>query len=518
MSAFAKGGRAPLLLCVLDGFGEAEAGPGNAITTAQPRYWNELRQRFPSTLLSASGEDVGLPCGLMGNSEVGHLNIGAGRVVYQEITRIDKSIADGEFVQNEALLSACKAALANNSTLHLFGLVSDGGVHSSDRHLRVLLEMAKQQGLSGDRVCLHAFLDGRDTSPRSAQGYIETVEGWMRELGVGRIATVIGRYYAMDRDKRWERVQLAYDALSIGRGDAAASAQAAIAAAYERGENDEFVKPAIIGSPDHGRVRTGDAVVFFNYRTDRARQLTEAFASHDFAAFPRASFPVVHFVTMTRYREDFPCPIAFPPQHLKGIFPQVVSSAGLSQLRIAETEKYAHVTFFLSGGDERELPGERRLLVPSPKVATYDLQPEMSAVQVTDSLLQELESDRAPDVTILNFANADMVGHSGIIDAAVRAVQTIDQCLSRIVPAFLARGGTAAITADHGNVEQMLDLGDGQVHTAHTTNPVPLLICSEAMRNRAMKPQGRLCDIATTLLPILGLDRAEGMDGVDLFA
>lgn len=510
--------RAPLLLCVLDGFGEAAAGPGNAITQAEPRFWNNLRQRYPSTVLSASGEDVGLPCGLMGNSEVGHLNIGAGRVVYQEITRIDKDIEEGRFAKNEALLSAFKVANVSGATVHLFGLVSDGGVHSSERHLRALLEMAKAVGLTGEQVALHAFLDGRDTRPRSAQKYIETVEGWMKELGVGRIASVMGRYFAMDRDKRWERVQLAYDCLTLGQGQRAETAQAAIAAAYERGENDEFVKPAAIGSPDRGRVRSGDTVVFFNFRSDRARQLTEALTSTEFQAFPRASVPVVHFVTMTRYREDFPCPIAYPPQSLKGSLPEVVSNAGLTQLRIAETEKYAHVTFFLSGGNERELSGERRILIPSPKVATYDMQPEMSAELVTDALLKELASEKRPDVTILNFANADMVGHSGIVDAAVSAVQTIDTCLERIVPAFVNLGGTAAITADHGNVEQMFDEQTGGVHTAHTSNPVPFVVCSDSLVNRRLNDGGRLCDIATTLLPILGLEKGDDMIGVDLFA
>ena len=351
--------------------------------------------------------------------------------------------------------------------MHLFGLVSDGGVHSSDRHLRALLEMAKAAGLSGEQVALHAFLDGRDTRPRSAQKYIEAVEGWMTEFGVGRVASVIGRYFAMDRDKRWERVQLAYDCLTLGQGHSVESAQAAIAAAYERNENDEFVKPTVIGSPDRGRVRTGDAVLFFNFRTDRARQLTEAFVGREFQAFPRAS---------------------------------------------------AHVTFFLSGGNERELAGERRILIPSPKVATYDLQPEMSANLVTDALLKELASDNCPDVTILNFANADMVGHSGVIEAAVSAVKTIDQCLERIVPAFVGKGGTVAVTADHGNVEKMLDEQTGGVHTAHTSNPVPFVVCSDALVNRRLKDDGRLCDIATTLLPILGLDKGKGMDGVDLFA
>jgi 2,3-bisphosphoglycerate-independent phosphoglycerate mutase len=329
---------------------------------------------------------------------------------------------------------------------------------------------------------------------------------------------VIGRYYAMDRDKRWERVQKAYDALTLGEGLVATSAQAAIAAAYARNENDEFVLPTVIGSRDRGRVRTGDAVLFFNFRTDRARQLTEAFVSRDFAGFPRASVPAVHFVTLTRYRDDFPCPVAYAPQNLAGTLPQILAEQGLRQLRIAETEKYAHVTFFFSGGDERELPGERRVLIPSPKVATYDLQPEMSAVPVTDALLRELASDQHPDVTVLNFANADMVGHTGVIPAAIQAVKTIDGCLARIVPAFLQRGGTVAITADHGNVEMMVDPVTGQPHTAHTTNPVPLVVCGEAARGRRLRANGRLCDIATTLLPILGLPRSPGMEGVDLFS
>ncbi|HEX6810347.1 MAG TPA: 2,3-bisphosphoglycerate-independent phosphoglycerate mutase [Planctomycetota bacterium] len=507
----------PLLLAVLDGFGEAPPGPGNAISRAEPGFWNDLRQKWPWTTLQASGEDVGLPCGLMGNSEVGHLNIGAGRIVYQEITRIDREIREGRFQQNDALRSAVEHGNRGGGALHLFGLVSDGGVHSSDQHLHALLRLCKQQGLTGDRVVLHAFLDGRDTPPRSAQLFVERVEAWMRELGTGRIGTVIGRYWAMDRDKRWDRVQKAYDALTLGRGHVAATAQAAIAAAYARNEGDEFVLPTVVGSPDRSRVQTGDAVIFFNFRTDRARQLTEAFVSRDFTGFPRASVPVLHFATMTRYREDFPCPVAYAPQNLDGIFPQIVSEAGLSQLRIAETEKYAHVTFFFSGGDENEYRGERRLLVPSPKVATYDLQPEMSAGPVTDALLHELGNNR-PDVAILNLANADMVGHTGIMPAAVKAVQTIDQCLSRIVPAYLKLGGTVAITADHGNVEMMIDPETGQPHTAHTTNPVPFVVCGDAVRGKRLRSGGRLCDIAATLLPILGLQRASSMEGVDLLA
>ncbi|HEX5050471.1 MAG TPA: 2,3-bisphosphoglycerate-independent phosphoglycerate mutase [Planctomycetota bacterium] len=510
--------RPPLLLVVLDGFGEAEAGPANAISLAKPRFWLDLRQEWPTTSLLASGEDVGLPCGLMGNSEVGHLNIGAGRVVYQEISRIDREIREGRFQQNPALRSAIDQVQRGSGTLHLFGLVSDGGVHSSDRHLEELLRMCKASGLGDDRVVLHAFLDGRDTPPRSAQTFVARVETWMQELGVGRIGTVVGRYYAMDRDKRWDRVQKAYDALTLGQGLVADSAQAAIEQAHARNEGDEFVLPTVIGSPDRGRVRTGDSVIFFNYRTDRARQLTEAFVSREFDGFARTSVPVVSFVTMTRYRDDFPCAVAYAPQNLTGIFPQIVSEHGLAQLRIAETEKYAHVTFFFSGGDEKEYAGERRVLVPSPKVATYDLQPEMSAVSVTDALLRELDGDRRPDVTILNFANADMVGHTGILPAAVEAVRTIDQCLARIVPAYLQAGGTAAITADHGNVELMIDPETGEPHTAHTTNPVPFVVCGEAVRGKRLRRGGRLCDIATTLLPILGLPRSNGMEGVDLFA
>ncbi len=508
--------RPPLVLAILDGFGNAAPGPGNAITAAEPRVWQELCQKWPTTALEASGEDVGLPCGLMGNSEVGHLNIGAGRVVYQEISRIDREIAEGRFARNAALLSAVEHARRGDTTLHLFGLVSDGGVHSSDRHLDALLELCKAEGLSGDRVVLHAFLDGRDTPPRSARGYVEQVEARMGELGVGRIGTVIGRYYAMDRDKRWDRVQKAYDALTLGEGQLAATAQAAVQASYDVDKGDEFVLPTVIGSRDAGRVRAGDAILFFNFRTDRARQLTEAFVSHEFDGFPRATLPQVHFVTMTRYREDFPCAVAYPPQNLNGILPQVVSEAGLTQLRIAETEKYAHVTFFFSGGDERELPGERRLLVPSPKVATYDLQPQMSAVEVTDALLGELGGDRRPDVTILNFANADMVGHTGEIPAAIEAIRTIDRCLGRIVPAVTDLGGTIAITADHGNVEMMQDPETGGIHTAHTTNPVPFVVCGAAAAGKRLQDGGRLCDIATTLLPILGLQPAKGMEGVNL--
>ncbi len=507
----------PVVLAILDGFGEAPAGPDNAITSAEPKFWNDLRARYPMSLLDCSGEDVGLPCGLMGNSEVGHLNIGAGRIVWQEISRIDRAIDQGAFFENEALVGAARHAIRTGGKLHLFGLVSDGGVHSSDKHLTALIDLAKKHGLDGDRVVIHAFLDGRDTPPKSALKYLADVEALCADRGTGRVGTVCGRFFAMDRDKRWDRVERAYRALTgAPELDSAPTPAAAVNASYERGETDEFVQPIAIGDPARDRVRDGDAVIFFNFRTDRARELTDAFVTPEFDGFERATRPDVAFVTMTRYREDFPCPVAFAPQYLKGIFPEIVSQAGLRQLRIAETEKYAHVTFFFSGGDEAELPGETRILVPSPKVQTYDMQPAMSAPEVTDRLLEQLAADDRPDVVILNYANPDMVGHTGHIPASIAAVQTIDQCLARVVPAVVDLGGHIGITADHGNCEMMRDPETGEPHTAHTTNPVPFLLAGPDMHNCTMKPEGRLCDIATTLLPLLGLERGKDMEGVNL--
>jgi len=507
--------RPPLVWIILDGFGEAPPSDANAVTLAEPRCYFDLRERYPFGLLDASGESVGLPCGLMGNSEVGHLNMGAGRVVYQEISRIDRAIATGEFARNPALLDAFEHVQRSHGAVHLMGLVSDGGVHSSLQHLYALLDLARARSVAPRRLLLHAFLDGRDTPPRSAADYLAAVEERMAAAGVGRVATVSGRYYAMDRDQRWDRVRRAYAALTRGEGERADSARAAIEAAYARGEDDEFVLPTIVGDPAEGRIRNGDSVIFFNFRADRARQLTQACLQREFDGFQRTAPPEVYFATMTRYREDFRCPVAFAPQYLRGIFPEVVSKAGLTQLRIAETEKYAHVTFFFSGGDEKELPGERRVLIPSPRVATYDLQPEMSAVAVTDALLRELDT-APPDVTILNFANADMVGHTGRIQPAVRAVRTLDECLARIVPRVLQMGGHVVITADHGNCEVMRDPATGKPHTAHTTNPVPLLIVGADMLNATLKSGGRLCDIATTLLPLLGLEPDPAMEGVNL--
>lgn len=508
--------RPPLVLMILDGVGERDAAPDNAVTQAHPEYLDQLRREYPFTLLQASGQDVGLPDGLMGNSEVGHLNIGAGRVVWQEITRIDRTIADGSFRSIPALRGAMEHAKENGSTLHLMGLVSNGEVHSSDRHLHELVRTAADVGLAGDQLAIHAFTDGRDTAPRCAQQFLDALEDLCRETGCGRIASVIGRYYGMDRDQRWERVRQAYDCLTLGAGERADSPAAAVAAAYERGEGDEFILPTVIGTSDRQRLQSGDAVFFFNYRADRARQLSIALNDSGFDGFPRTSLPKVHYATMTRYREDFPYPVAFAPQTLEGTLGEVVSAAGLRQLRIAETEKYPHVTYFFSGGDEQRFSGEERILVASPKVATYDEQPEMSAGEVTDKLLRALGSDEAPEVVILNYANGDMVGHTGDLQAATAAMQTLDACMQRVIPAVLGKGGTVCVTADHGNCELMTDPDTGKPHTAHTTNPVPFILVGDAFKGRQLKSGGRLCDIATTMIARLGLQPSAAMDGVDL--
>lgn len=510
--------RPPLLLIVLDGWGHREATEHNIIHAAAP-YWHELLAKYPHTLLSASGREVGLPLGLMGNSEVGHLNLGAGRVVYQDQTRIHKAIDDGDFFENGALAAAMDRCAKDGKTLHLMGLVGNGGVHASDVHIRALLAMAQRRGLAKDQVAVHAILDGRDTPPRSARGFMEGLLADIEEAGVGRVVSVIGRFFAMDRDKRWERVAKAFHLFTAGKGDQAATPLEAIDRSYAADVGDEFVEPVVIGAPDQGRMQPGDAVICFNFRSDRMREIA--------AALGLASEPMdidrsgwdpaaLELVTMTQYRGDFPFAAAYPPQRISGIFPQVLSAAGLRQERIAETEKYAHVTFFFSGGVEEPVEGEARTLIPSPKVATYDLQPTMSAPEITKAILASLERGET-DVYIINYANADMVGHTGMIDAATTAVRTVDDCLRQVVPAVTAKGGLVAITADHGNVEMMVDPTTGQPHTAHTTNPVPIVFCDDALRGQALRPMGILADVAPTLLEVLGLEKSSGMDGVSLF-
>jgi 2,3-bisphosphoglycerate-independent phosphoglycerate mutase len=506
--------RRPTLLVVLDGWGHREALAHNAVR-AEARYFQELQTRYPSTLLSASGEEVGLPLGLMGNSEVGHTNLGAGRIVWQEITRIDRAIREGAFFTNPALLGAVEGARMRQTTLHLLGLVSDGGVHASDHHLRSLLELARRAGLGREQVMVHALLDGRDTPPRSGAKYIESLEHDLERVGVGRIATVVGRYWAMDRDSRWERVQKAYDLFTGGVGAPFPSALEAVRASYAKEVGDEFVEPAVIVREPAGRMRDGDALLCFNFRADRMRQICAALASPTFDGFSRALRPRLEITTMTQYRADFPFPVAYPPQELKGGLAELVSAQGLRQERIAETEKYAHVTFFFSGGREAEVPGESRVLVPSPKVATYDLQPEMSAPGVTEAILRSLERAET-DVYVINFANADMVGHTGIEVAARAAVRAVDGSLARIVPLVTARGGLVAITADHGNAEEMWDEVNDQPHTAHTTNPVPLVLCAEDLRGTKLRRMGILADVAPTLCALTGIQRSGGMDGLSL--
>jgi len=501
----------PVVLIVMDGWGVAPDGPGNAVALADTPVFDRLWSSFPHGTLDASGEAVGLPHGQMGNSEVGHLNIGAGRVVYQDLTRISKAIEDGSFFANRVLVQAMAKAAGRDSRLHLMGLVSDGGVHSDMGHLKACLELARRE-LVRD-VVVHAFLDGRDTLPRSAPGYLAEVQETMDQLGVGRYGVVSGRYYAMDRDTRWERTKLAYDALVHGEGFFAADAQAAVQAAYGRGENDEFVRPTVVAPEVDARVRTGDVCVFFNFRPDRARQLTRAFFEKDFSEFDRgAAPPVVDFVTMTRYKKEFPLPVAFAPERPDHVLAQVLSEAGLRQLHIAETEKYAHVTFFFNGGVEKEYQGETRILVPSPRdVPTYDRKPQMSAVEVTDELVGQLEGG-AFDFVVVNYANADMVGHSGVIAAAVKAVETVDACLGRVVDAATARGGACLVTADHGNADHMLE-PDASPNTAHSTNLVPFVATVGGVR---VREDGRLCDLAPTILRLLGLAPPAEMTGVSL--
>jgi 2,3-bisphosphoglycerate-independent phosphoglycerate mutase len=501
----------PVVLIVMDGWGVAPDGPGNAVALAHTPVFDRLWARYPHGTLDASGVAVGLPPGQMGNSEVGHLNIGAGRVVYQDLTRITKAIEDGSFFTNRVLTQAMAKAAGRGSRLHLMGLVSAGGVHSDLGHLKACLALARRESVRD--VVVHAFLDGRDTPPQSAPGYLADVQQAMDELGVGRYGVVSGRYYAMDRDSRWERVKQAYDALVYGEGFFAADAQAAVQAAYARGETDEFVRPTVVAPEIEARVRTGDVCLFFNFRPDRARQLTRAFFEKDFAGFDRGPQPPnVDFVTMTNYKKEFPLPVAFAPERPSNVLAQVLSDAGLRQLHIAETEKYAHVTFFFNGRVEQEYPGETRVLVPSPRdVPTYDFKPQMSAFEVTDELVRGLQSG-VFDFVVVNYANADMVGHSGVIAAAVAAVEAVDTCLGRVVDAATAAGGACLVTADHGNADNMLE-PDASPNTAHSTNLVPFVATVAGVR---VREGGRLCDLAPTILRLLGLEPPPEMTGSSL--
>ncbi|MEW5791586.1 MAG: 2,3-bisphosphoglycerate-independent phosphoglycerate mutase [Pseudomonadota bacterium] len=500
----------PVVLIVMDGWGYREDRPGNAILAARKPVWDHLWQHYPHTLIQASAAAVGLPAAQMGNSEVGHLNLGAGRVVYQEYTRINRAIETGGFFDNPALTGAVDKAKAAGRAVHILGLLSDGGVHSHEEHIHAMLELAIRRG--AERVYVHAFLDGRDTAPKSAETYLRRLEAKMAALGGGSIASIIGRYYAMDRDNRWERVQAAYDLLTRGIGQRADSALAGLEAAYARGETDEFVGPTSI-HPAGGEpvvIRDGDAVVFMNYRADRARELTQTFVEPDFRGFVRSAWPRVGiFTCLTEYQEGLDVAVAYPPERLRNGFGEYISQLGLRQLRIAETEKYAHVTFFFNGGTEQPFPGEDRMLIPSPKVPTYDLQPEMSAPLLTDELVTRIRSG-VYDVIICNYANPDMVGHTGNFEAAVKAIEALDACLGRVIEAAQAVGGEVLITADHGNAEQMTNAETGQAHTAHTCNPVPFVYVGRPAR---MAVTGALEDISPTMLYLMGLPIPPEMTG-----
>ena len=500
--------KTPTTLIIMDGFGVESANPGNAVTNAPTPRLDKIFAECPGCRLSASGLDVGLPEGQMGNSEVGHTNIGAGRVVFQDLPHISRDIDSGVFFQNGALNEAMENCREWGSSLHLMGLLSDGGGHSQITHVFALLKMAKEQGIKN--VFVHCFLDGRDVPPSSGKGYVEQLQAKCQELGVGRIATVMGRYYAMDRDKRWDRVQRAYDAIANGEGPFEEDAAQAVQKSYDAGVTDEFVEPVVCAKG--GQVRDNDSVIFFNFRPDRAREITRCFVDEDFNDVERKrGFVPVTYVCMTEYDATMPnVSVAYPREKLANIFGEYISSLGLTQLRIAETEKYAHVTFFFNGGVEQVFPGEDRCLIASPKVATYDLQPEMSAYQVTVEAVKRIESG-SYDVIILNFANCDMVGHTGVYEAACKAVSTVDECVGRVVDATSKMGGVSMITADHGNAERMVDT-DGSPFTAHTTNLVPFYIVGASVKLR----DGRLADIAPTMLDLMGLEKPAEMDGETL--
>jgi len=494
----------PTALIILDGYGIAKDTKQSAIDAANTPVMDSIIAKYPNNIIHASGLDVGLPDGQMGNSEVGHTNIGAGRIVYQELTRITKSIGDGDFFENEAFMAAIENVKKSGGALHLMGLLSDGGVHSHNTHLYALIELAKKQGV--EDVYVHCFLDGRDVAPTSGADFIAALSNEMEKIGTGKIATVMGRYYAMDRDNRWERVKKAYDAMVNGEGEKANDAEAAVCESYKADVTDEFVLPTVIEGAK--KISEGDSIIFFNFRPDRAREITRTFVDEDFDGFERKFFDV-YFVCMTQYDKSMPkVDVAFKPTALTNTFGEYISSKGLTQLRIAETEKYAHVTFFFNGGVEKEYEGEDRALIASPKVATYDLKPEMSAYEVADEAVARILSGKY-DVVVLNFANCDMVGHTGVFDCAKAAVEAVDECLGRVLDAIEKMGGCALVTADHGNADEMFD-DEGNVVTAHSTNPVPLVMVGF---DGTLKPEGRLADIAPTLLDMMGLEKPCEMSG-----
>lgn len=504
----------PVVLCIMDGFGKNPSDYGNAIVAAKTSNLDKLMAEFPMTYIGASGMDVGLPNGQMGNSEVGHTNIGAGRVVYQELTRITKSIDDGDFFENEALRNAVQSAIDNGTSLHLMGLMSNGGVHSHNSHVWAIVELAKKMGLS--KVYLHCIMDGRDVPPTSGKDFVAEAEEKLKEIGVGKIATVVGRFYAMDRDNRWERVSRAYNAFVKGQGIQTNDPVKAIEESYEKvdadGKNitDEFIEPTVC-LENEGRIGKNDSIVFFNFRPDRAREITRTFVDPDFNGFEREYFPVT-YVCMTQYDATMPnVSVAFKPQSLKNTMGEYLSSLGLKQLRIAETEKYAHVTFFFNGGVEAQYEGEDRILVNSPKVSTYDLKPEMSAYEVSEKVNAAVRSGKY-DVIILNFANCDMVGHTGVFEAAVKAVEAVDTCVGTLYEAVHEMGGALLITADHGNADKMYE-EDGSPFTAHTTNPVPFIVADYPC---TLREGGKLCDIAPTMLKIMGIAQPEEMNGTSI--
>jgi len=508
--------RPPISLIIIDGWGYSPKREGNAIALATTPYYDELLESYPHTLLEASGLRVGLPAGVMGNSEVGHLNIGAGRVIRMDVSRIDHDIEAGEFYKNQTIASAMDGVKSRGRALHLMGLLSDGQVHSSQDHLFALLRMARTRGLQQGFV--HCFLDGRDTPPSSGAEYLNRLKKEIADIGCGQIASVVGRYYAMDRDKRWERTQRAYDLLVKGEGEHALDPVQAVKDSYQRGVTDEFVEPVVIvneGDQPVATIQDGDAIIFFNFRPDRARQLTRALAMPDFLEFSTPGRPSVDFVCFSVYDVTFPLAVAFPPTRHKNVLAEVFGSLSVHNYRLAETEKYAHVTYFFNGGIEKEYPCERRLLVPSPKIATYDLQPEMSAFKVTDRILRGIEEGET-DVFIINFANADMVGHTGKLDKTIEACQYIDTCLGWLTKGVRQAGGITLITADHGNAEQMIDPRTGDPHTAHTTNPVPIHLIDEASRGLKLREGGALEDVAPTVLGLLGLEQPAEMTGRDL--